>query len=43
MPGATFLLILILHHINTLILRKFAFPVSFTLNDYDKDWGFGIS
>lgn len=35
--SATFLLILILHHINTSILRKFVFPVSFTLNDYDKD------
>ena len=41
--SSTFLLILILHHINTSILRKFAFPVSFTLNDYDKDWDFRIS
>jgi len=40
MPGATFLLIVILRHINTWILRKFAFPVSFTLADYDKDWRF---
>jgi len=36
--SACFLLILILHHINTSILKIFAFSVSFTLNDYDKDW-----
>jgi hypothetical protein len=35
MAGATFLLMLILHRINTSILRKFAFAVSFPLNDYD--------
>jgi hypothetical protein len=28
---------LILRQINTSILRKFAFPVSFTLADYDKE------
>ncbi|HZI25068.1 MAG TPA: hypothetical protein VFD46_08325 [Chryseolinea sp.] len=35
--SSTFLVILILLRINTSILKKVSFPVSFILDDYDKD------